>query len=84
MQEVDEALMSKMSTEEEEAVQAELERLQQEALVRPVLASPNPITVLMASRPFRSRRDLSNCPRSRSKSLQRQTQSEKVRYSVRD
>jgi hypothetical protein len=33
VQEIDEALMSKMSSEEEEAVQAELEALQREALV---------------------------------------------------
>ena len=33
--EIDEALMSKMSSEEEEAVQAELEALQREAMVSP-------------------------------------------------
>jgi hypothetical protein len=39
-QEVDEALMSQMSPEEEEAVQAELEQLQREAMVRLRLRDP--------------------------------------------
>lgn len=34
VQEIDEALQSRMSPEEEEAVQAELEALQREAMVR--------------------------------------------------
>lgn len=77
-QEIDEALMSKMSTDEEEAVQAELERLQQEALVRRGLSTRVSILRLMASPPCPSRRRRSSCHPCLWRSLRPPNQSERV------
>ncbi len=54
-QEVDEALMSKMTSEEEEAVQAELEQLQKEALVRPAFLRFASLSIIRSALLFFSR-----------------------------
>lgn len=82
-QEVDEALMSQMSTEEEEAVQAELERLQQESLVRRGFTIRGGLQMLMTSPPCQFRKFRSSCLQYRSRSQLPKSRSEKVRNCVR-